>query len=82
MDQYKWSANYGEVDLDADVITWIQVILGNTLMYPVSVNNYPRPERGVFCILIVDLISKSALKFFSLLFAINYNYNIPSKSQR
>ena len=34
----------------------------------------PIPERGVFCISIVDLISKTALVLFSLLCAINYHY--------
>ena len=47
----------------------------NTLLYPVSVVNFPGPERGVFCILIVNLISRSAPLVFSLLRAINYHYN-------
>ena len=37
--------------------------------------NLPRPERGVLCISIVDIISKSALVLFSLLCASNYHYN-------
>ena len=43
-------------------------------MYPVSVSDCPRPERGVFCILIVDIIFKSALVLLSLLCARNYQY--------
>ena len=44
-------------------------------MYPVSVLNYPGPERNIFCISIVDLILRSALVLFSLLREINYHYN-------
>ena len=51
------------------------MILGNSLLYPVSVINFPIPECGAFCISIIDLISKSALVFFSLLCASNYHYN-------
>ena len=43
-------------------------------MYPNSVRNFHGPERGVFYILIVDLISKSTLVGFSLLCASNYYY--------
>ena len=45
------------------------------LLYPVSVINCPGYKRGVFCILIVILISKIALVLFSLLLASNYHYN-------
>ena len=37
-------------------------------------SDWPGPERGVFCIEIVDLISRSALVGFSLLRASNYYY--------
>ena len=56
-------------------ITWIQVIFVNTLLYPFSVRNCPGPERGVFCMFIVDLISRSTLVVFSLLCARIYHYN-------
>ena len=35
-------------------------------MYPISVSDYPWPERGVLFILIFGLISRSALVSFSL----------------
>ena len=44
-------------------------------MYPISVSGCPGPECGIFCILIVDLIFRSALVLFSLLLARNYHYN-------
>ena len=44
-------------------------------MYPVSVRDCPGPEHGVFCILIVNLISRRVLVLFSLLHAINYYYS-------
>ena len=56
-------------------IDWIPVISGNTLLYPVSVRDCPGPKRGVFCILILDLISRSALVLLILLCASNYRYN-------
>ena len=37
--------------------------------------DFPGPERGILCILIIDIISKSALVLFSLLRASNYYYN-------
>ena len=43
-------------------------------MYPISVSDFPEPEGGVFCVFIVDLISRSVLVGFSLLRASNYNY--------
>ena len=45
----------------------IQVNYVNTLLYPVSVSNWPRPGLGVLCILICDLTSESALLLFTLL---------------
>ena len=44
-------------------------------MYPVCVSDCPEPERVIFCILIVDPISRSALLVFSMLSATNYHYN-------
>ena len=44
-------------------------------MYPVSFSDLPIPVHGVLFILIVDIISKSALLLFSLLCAIKYHYN-------
>ena len=35
--------------------------------------NCPSPERGIFCILVIDLISKSALVLFKLLRASKHN---------
>ena len=43
-------------------------------MYPISVSDCPGPERGVFYISIVDLVSSSALVGLSLLCASNYYY--------
>ena len=43
-------------------------------MYPVTARDCPGPERGVLCILIIDLILGSALVGFSLLHASNYYY--------
>ena len=37
--------------------------------------DFPSPERGVSCILIFDIISKSVLVLFSLLRGRNYHYN-------
>ena len=47
----------------------LQVNYGNPLLYPVSVSDCTSPERVVFCISIVDLISKSAVVLFTLLCA-------------
>ena len=44
-------------------------------MYPVSVSNLPVPERGVFCIFIGDIISRSGLVFLRLLCEINITIN-------
>ena len=44
-------------------------------MYPVSVSDCPGPERGVFCIFIVDIMLKITLVFFCLLRASDYHYN-------
>ena len=44
-------------------------------MYPVSVRDFPSPERGVLFILVVDLTSKLTLALFSLSRASSYNYN-------
>ena len=54
--------------------TWLQVNYSKPLLYPVSVRNFPSPERGVFCILIVDIISKRSQVLFSLLCVRNYHY--------
>ena len=43
-------------------------------MYPVSVSYFPVPERGVFCILIVDIILRIALIVFSVLRERSYHY--------
>ena len=66
--------DWGEGDHESDKITWLQVFLGNALLYPVSVSNCPGPERVVFCISIVDIIPRSTLVVFSMLRAINYYY--------
>ena len=45
------------------------------LLYLVSVSDFPRTECGLFCSLIVDFISKSAMVLFIMLRASYYNYN-------
>ena len=35
--------------------------LGNTLLLPTSVSDFPGPERDIFSIVIVDFILRSAL---------------------
>ena len=55
-------------------ITWLQLIFGNTLLYPISVRDFPGPEHSVFFIFIVDIISRSALVGFSRLHASGYYY--------
>ena len=42
-------------------------------MYLFSVSSFPGPECGVFCISIIERISRSALVLFSLFRAINYH---------
>ena len=49
--------------------------LSNFQPYPVSVRNFPGPECGVFCILIIDIVLGSVLVVFSVLRARNYHYN-------
>ena len=61
--------------LTQTLIDWLQVIIGNTLLYPVSVNDCPGPEHGIFCILIVDPIFRSSLVLFSMLRVIYYHFN-------
>ena len=61
--------------LNQTEIDRLQVNYGNPLLYPVIVSNLPSPGRGIFCISIVDLISKITLVLFSLLRESNYNYN-------
>ena len=73
--QYRKSVDRGEVDLDSDVNHLAQLNYGNPLLYPVIVSDFPRPERGILCISIVDIISKRTLVLFSLLRSINYHYN-------
>ena len=41
-------------------------------MYPISVSDCPGPERGVFYILIVDIILRITLEGFNLLDEKNY----------
>ena len=41
-------------------------------MKPISVSDFPGPERGVFCISIVDLILRSTLVAFTMLRASDY----------
>ena len=50
-------------------IAWIQLIFGNTLLYPVNVRYFSGPERGVFCILFVKIILRSSLLGYSMLCA-------------
>ena len=53
----------------------LEVNYGNALLYTVSVIDCLRPGSSVLCILIVDIILKSALILFSLLRVSNYHYN-------
>ena len=58
----------------------MQVIFVNTLLYPVSVSNYPVPDRGVFYISIIDIISRISLVLFIMFCESNYHYNkVPLK---
>ena len=41
-------------------------------MYPISVSNFPGPERDVFSIAVVDIILRSDQVGFSILRAIYY----------
>ena len=43
-------------------------------MYSIIVSDFPRPEGGVFCILIFDIVSISVLVGFSLICASKYYY--------
>ena len=52
----------------------LQVDYRNQLLYSVSVINCPSSEHGVLCILIVDIVSKSALVLFTLLSARNNHF--------
>ena len=59
---------------------WLQLKYSNPLLYSVDVRNFPSLDRGVFCILIVYLISKIALALFILLLSSNYHYKkVPLK---
>ena len=51
---------------------WLQVNYVNTILYPVSVRNCPRPGLGVLCILIGDFTSKITLLLFTLLSVSNF----------
>ena len=53
-------------------ISWIKLILGNTLLYMISVCDFPGPGSGILCILFVGIFSRSAQVGFSLLCASNY----------
>ena len=35
----------------------------NPLLYPLSVRNYPSPERGIFCIKLTTSMFRGALNF-------------------
>ena len=51
------------------LIDRLQVNYVNPLLYPVSVSDFPSPERGAIGTLIGDLTSKSALLLFTILSA-------------
>ena len=69
MGLYQGSDDSCEGDCDLDLNRLASAILDNTLLLPTSVSNFPGPERDIFSIAIVDLISISALVRFSLLHA-------------
>ena len=56
-------------------MAWLQVIFGNALLSPVSFSNFTGPERGIFCVSIFDIISRSVPVVFSMLRPSNYYYN-------
>ena len=45
------------------------------MLHPVSVSNFTGPKRGVFCILIINMIPINTLVVFSLLCESNYHYS-------
>ena len=74
-EHYQGSADRGEVNIGSYINCLASGVLGNPLLYPVSVGYFPGTERGILFISIVDRILRRALVFFSLLYAINYHYN-------
>ena len=60
-------ANLCEVDRESDLNRLASGILGNTLLQPTSVSDFPGPGNDVLSLAIVDLISRRALVGFSLL---------------
>ena len=70
----RWGSIRGRPTVVRDIVTlvyivWIQWFLGNTLLKPTSVSYFPGPENDVLSVVIIDLISRSALVGFSLLCA-------------
>ena len=74
MEHYWVSADCAEVDLDSDLTLLASDNLRKYTNVPSQCeSDYPRPESGVFCILIIDNILISAMLLFSMLRAINYH---------
>ena len=74
-EQYSGSDDRCEGDLDSNLNRLDSGHLWHEILYPVSVSNCLGPDHGIFCILIIDLILRSALVVFSLLRACNYHDN-------
>ena len=63
------SDDCGEININTAVNHRLRLNYVNPPLYPVSVRNCPGPERGILCIFIGDLNSKSSLLLFTLLSA-------------
>ena len=74
MEPYQGSTDRGEGGCESDINCLGSVNLRKYTTVPISVRNFPGPERGVFCIVTVNLISRNALVGFSLLHARDYYY--------
>ena len=74
MEHYWGSDDRGEGDHDSDINYLASVNLQQYTTVIISVSNCTGHEHGVFCILIIDLILRSALAGFSMLCASDYYY--------
>ena len=72
---YQGSDDPCKGDRDSDLNCLASEILGNTLLQPTNVSDCSGPELDVFSIVIVDLILRSAVVWFSQLCA-KYYYNL------
>ena len=73
-EKYQGSSNHDELYIMNQTQTdGLQVTYDNTLLYSVSLSNFPSPGCGMLWILIIDIISKSAVVLFTLLSASKYH---------